>query len=326
MVKKAYFVLVAVLAVALPIAAMAGGIPAKVYENGGNGDPVAVSGVKVEVFGGYAFKALLSSGVTGSDGGCVLNNVPLGKEVIVKLTKAGYVTQDDVRSYSEGDVENGVILWTGSEANVKGLYKNLGEAFDVKKGQVYLEINNELTGEGIEGVQFAVSSGKVFDLGQGEYLIANADGASLKVGIQKPGYTFDIESVTIPLFAGAMTQDYVKVQTGGAVVESGQATITCASAAITGHITQLSNSAPISGVTVAFITGRATVARPSVVTDKNGFYKQTGFCQPRAYKVQPQNKPPFIFKISGHFVPNAGTIALVGANGATVDFKGAIPK
>ena len=93
--KKAYFVFVAVLALAmaLPIAAMAAGVPVKVYENGGKGDPMAVSGVKVEAFGGYGFKALLSSGVTGSDGGCVLNNVPLGKEVVVKLTKAGYVTQ-----------------------------------------------------------------------------------------------------------------------------------------------------------------------------------------------------------------------------------------
>ena len=66
-----------------------------------------------------------------------------------------------------------------------------------------------LPAQGIDGIELAVSSGKAFDLGHGEYLIANAEGASLKVSIQKPGYAFDIESATIPLFAGAMTQAYV---------------------------------------------------------------------------------------------------------------------
>ena len=189
--------------------------------------------------------------LSGNDGSIVLGNVPTGKEVVVKLSKAGYVTQYDVRSFSDADVEKGSILWIGSEANVTGLYKNLGESFDSKKGQVYLEINNELTGEGIDGVQIAASSGKAFDLGHGEYLIANAEGASLKVAIQKPGYAFDVESATLPLFADAMTQAYVTVQSGGAVIESGQAT-RVTSAMISGYILRLSDSKPISGVTVAF--------------------------------------------------------------------------
>lgn len=127
--KKTHLILMTVLGliVALPMVALAASIPVKVYENGANDNPIALSGVKVEVFGGYSFKALLSSALSGSDGSCVLNNVPLGKEVVVKLIKAGYITQYDVRSYSEKDVENGAILWIGSEVNVKGLYKNLGE-------------------------------------------------------------------------------------------------------------------------------------------------------------------------------------------------------
>ncbi|OGP88497.1 MAG: hypothetical protein A2156_03485 [Deltaproteobacteria bacterium RBG_16_48_10] len=309
MVKRTILMGLIISLMILPLTAWAANIPAKVYENGANNAPVAVSGVEVEVLGGYGFKAKLSSSVTGDDGGCVLSNVPLGKEVIVKLTKTGYVSQYDVRSYSGGDVEKGAIFWIGSEANVKSLYKNLGESFEAK-GQVYIEINDELTGEGIEGVQFSVSSGKVFDLGQGEYLIVNAEGASLKAEIQKPGYAFDIESVNVPLFAAAMTQYYVKVQAGGAVFESGVVKIT--SACISGHIVRLSDSVAISGVTVAFTTGTNLTARPSVVTDSTGFYKQCGFPVPRAYRAQ-ASKPPWKFKLR---------IVIVFTKGATADFKG----
>ncbi len=296
MTKRIFLIGLSVFLLALPIAALAANVPVKVYENGANNSPIVLPGVKVEVFSGFAFKALLSSGVSGSDGGCVLSNVPLGKEVVVKLSKTDYVTQYDIRSYSETDVENGVILWTGSEANVTGLYKKLGEAFDVKKGQVYLDINNELTGEGIDGVQFSVSSGKVFDLGSGEYLIANAEGSSLKVEFQKPGYAFDIESVTIPLFAGAMTQSYVNVQTGGAVYESAQVT-KITSALLSGFVTSVSKPgtpAPISGVSVAFMSLRGIPLAPTVTTDKNGFYKQT-IPVNKLVKVTP-TKAPFKFK------------------------------
>jgi hypothetical protein len=301
-----------------PMALLAENIPAKVYENGSDNNPIALSGGKVEVLGGYGNKARFSSGVIGSDGDCVLRNVPLGREVVVKLTKAGYVTQYDVRSFSEADVESGVVFWIGSEANVLGLYKNLGEVFDGKKGQVYIEVNNEMTGEGIEGVQFSVPSGKIFDLGQGEYLIANAEGASLKVEIQKPGYAFDIESVSVPLFAGAMTQYYVNVQAGGAVFESGQAAI-ATSAAITGYILRLSDSVPISGVTVAFMApgGVAPVpSRPPVQTDRFGFYKQTGFQLLKLVRVIPA-KPPWKFRPAMKWVLIRGTGA-----GVQVDFKG----
>jgi hypothetical protein len=312
MAKRMVLIGLSVILLALPLAAMGADIPAKIYENGSDNNPVALSGVKVQVLGGFGSKALFSSGMSGDDGGLVLNNVPLGKEVVVKLSKAGYVPQYDVRSYSESEVEKGVILWIGSEANVNGLYKNLGESFDVKKGQVYLEINNELTGEGIEGIQLAVSSGKAFDLGRGEYLIANAEGASLKVAIQKAGYAFDIESATIPLFSGAMTQAYLKVQSGGAVIESGQAT-KVTSAMISGFILRLSDSKPISGVTVAF-TQAGKPSRPSVLTDKLGFYKQTQFPVNKVYKVIP-SKPPWKFKPVTKYV-------IVTVNGAKADLKG----
>ena len=227
------------------------------------------------------------------------------------MTKASYVTQYDVRSYSETDVEKGVVLWIGSEANVNTLYKNLGETFDVKKGQVYLEINNDLTGEGIEGIQLAASSGKVFDLGQGEYLIANAEGSSVKVAIAKPGYVFDIESASIALFPGAMTQAYLNVQTGGAVYESGQAT-RVTSAMISGHILRLSDSQPVSGVTVAF-TSRTGTVRPSVLSDKTGFYNQTQFPVSKLVTVTP-SKPPWKFKPAKKSV-------FVRPTGSTADFK-----
>jgi hypothetical protein len=313
--KKTYLILVMVfvLVMSLPIAAMAAGIPVKVYENGTNGNPVALSGVKVEAFGGYGFKALLSSGVSGSNGSAVLSNIPLGKEVAVRLTKANYVTQYDVRSYSELEVDNGVVLWIGSEANVKTLYKNLGEVFDGKKGQVYLEINDEFTGEGIEGIQIVSSSGKAFDLGQGDYLIANAEGNAVKIAIQKPGYAFDIESAVIPLFAGAMTQAYVNVQSGGAVFQSGQAASKVTSAMISGHILRLSDAVPVSGVTVAFITRSGSTVRPSVLTDKTGFYKQTQLPVNKSVKVTP-SKPPWKFK-------SASKNVFVRATGSKADFK-----
>jgi len=295
----------------LPLTALAANVPAKVFENGANNSPIPVSGVTVEVFGGYGFKGLLSSGVSGSDGSSILSNVPFGKEVILKLSKADYITQYDVRSYSEADAEKGVALWIGSETNVKALYKNLAEAFDVKKGQVYLEINDELTGEGIEGVQIAPSSGKAFDLGQGDYLIANALGNSVKIAIAKPGYAFDIASTTIPHFAGAMTQAYVSVQTGGAVYESAQAT-KVTSAMITGHILRLSDTKPVSGVTVAFTTRTGTV-RPSVLTDKTGFYKQTQFPVNKIVTVTPTSK---VWK----FKPTKKSV-FVRPTGSIADFK-----
>ncbi len=153
MAKRVLLTGLLVILIALPLTAMGGDIPAKVYENGSDNSPVAVAGVTVQVFGGFGHKALLASGLSGNDGSVVLGNVPTGKEVVVRLNKAGYVTQYDVRSFSDADVEKGSILWIGSEANVTGLYKNLGESFDSKKGQVYLEISNELTGEGIDGVR-----------------------------------------------------------------------------------------------------------------------------------------------------------------------------
>jgi hypothetical protein len=312
MAKRVLLTGLLVILIALPLTAMGGDIPAKIYENGSDNSPAAVAGVTVEVFGGFGHKALLASGLSGNDGSVVLGNVPTGKEVVVKLTKAGYVTQYDVRSFSDAAVEKGSILWIGSEANVTGLYKNLGETLDSKKGQVYLDISNELTGEGIDGVQIAASSGKAFDLGHGEYLIANAEGASVKVVIQKPGYAFDIESATIALYPGAMTQAYINVQSGGAVVESGQTT-RVTSAMISGYILRLSDSKPISGVTVAF-TQANHPSRPSVLTDKLGFYKQTQFPVNKVYKVVP-TKPPWTFK------PVTKSV-FVGANGARVDFKG----
>ncbi len=277
MIKRFLLVILSILFLTLPLAAWAANIPAKVFENAANNNPIAVSGVKVEVLGGYGFKALLSSAESGGDGGCLLKNVPLGKEILVRLTKPGYIPQDDVRSYSDADVEKGVILWIGAEANVKGLYNNLGMTFDSKKGQVYLGIINENTGEGIEGVQLSTSSGNVFDLGQGDYLIANAEGSQVKIAIAKPGYAFDIESATIPLFAGAMTQYYIKVQSGGAVYASENA-VAATSAPISGFIKTANPGNPISGVSVAFTfaIGGGT-AKPPVITDGAGFYIQHGF-------------------------------------------------
>jgi hypothetical protein len=310
-------VVFSVFMLSLPFTALAASIPVKVFENGANNKPVRVSGVKVEALERLGTKALLSSGESGADGGCVLGKVPLGKEIVVKLTKAGYVTQYDVRSYSEEDVEEGVTLWIGSEINVKGLYENLGTAFDAKKGQVYLEISDELTGEGIEGIQLGASAGKVFDLGQGEYLIANAGGVSVKIGIEKAGYAFDIESATIPLLSGAMTQYYVKVQSGGAIHASAAAS-GVTSAAITGIIKAVKGGAAISGATVAFVPKSAGGAAlyPSVHTNSSGVYFQGGFPIRMKIIVTPS-------KLGWTFKPASKTVT-TKASGAAVkaDFKG----
>jgi hypothetical protein len=317
MMKQALLISMSAFLLTLPITALAANLPANVYENGTNNNPIAVSDVKVEVFGGYGFMALFSSAMTGTDGGCILKNVPLGKEVLVRLTKPGYITQYDIRSYSEADAEKDVILWIGSESNVKGLYSKLGETFDVKKGQVYLEISNEMTGEGIEGIQLVASSGKVFDLGQGEYLIANAEGASVQIMIGKPGYAFDVESATIPLYAGAMTQYYVNVQSGGAVYESGSVmAVTPVSVCITGYIKRLSDSGPISGVSIAFTRGGPTVA-PSVTTNSAGFYKQCGFesLVKKNVRVTPK-KSPWKFK------PTYRVVHITATGAIAPDIKG----
>jgi hypothetical protein len=300
MTKRALLISFSVLLLTLPLTAWAANIPAKVFENGTDNNPIAVSGVQVQVFGGFGFKALFSSAESGNDGGCLLRNVPLGKEVLVKLTKAGYVTQYDIKSYSDVDVA-GIILWIGSEANINGLYKSLGETFDTAKGQVYLDISDETTGEGIDDMQLAVSSGQAFGLGHGEYLVANVEGSSLKIGFQKPGYAFDVESATIPLFSGAFTQYYIKVQSQGAIFSSVQAAAVT-SAPITGFIKRLSDSGPISGAVVAFrdLFARDT-ARPSVTTDGTGKYYQDRFTPGRFVQVTP-TKAPWRFRLPYRFV------------------------
>lgn len=323
MIKRAFLIGFSMMLLVLPLTAWSANVPAKVFESGKNNVPVAVAGAKVEVFGGAGFKALLSVTESGSDGGCLLRNVPLGKEVLVRLTKSGYITQYDIRSYSDAGVEKGVFLWIGSEQNIAGLYSNLGETFDLQKGHVYLDISDEMTGEGIEGVLLAASSGKVFDLGSGEYLIANAVGSSVKVGIQKPGYAFDIESATISLFSGAMTQYFVQVQTGGAVYASGEAQQAVTSTFISGFIRRVSDAVPLSGVSVAFTSFRGNqTVRPSVVTDATGFYRQDGFpitgvpIFDRIIKVTPTQAP-------WRFRPGFGGFRFVITRpaGVTADFQ-----
>jgi hypothetical protein len=214
---------------ALPFNAWAASdVPAKVYEMGRDNAPVPVSGVKVDVFVGRALKASVSSGETDASGACLLRDILLGKDVLVRLAKPGYVPQFDIRSYSDRDVDEGVILWIGSEGHVNGVYKNLGESFDVQKGHIYLEIRDELTGKGIEGVRLTIASGKAFDLGSGEYLVANAEGTFLKIGIHKPGFAADIESVAVPLFPGGITQFEVVVQPGGVFAANGEIEIVSA--------------------------------------------------------------------------------------------------
>ena len=317
MARRGIVVSFSILLLVLPIVAWGANIPAKVYENGANDLPSAQAGVKVDVFGGYGFKALLSSMESGSDGGCVLKNVPLGRNVLVRFMKSGYVPQYDIRAYTDGDVQKGVVFWVGSEAHMKALYNNLGGAFDAQKSQVYLEINDEMTGEGIEGIQLTASSGDVFDLGRGEYLVANAAGTSLKVGIQKPGYAFDIESATIPLFVGGMTQYYIKVQSGGAVNGSVQSS---GSAPVNGRITTVSGANPVfplSGVSVAFtfyFSKDGTTAAPTVTTNADGRYSQT--VPTGKYVTITPTKPGFTFK------PVSKT-TVIGIRGKTLkDFKG----
>jgi len=240
--KRFILTILALMCLILPLTALGANIPARVFENGANNIPLTVPGVKIEVFGGFGFKALLSTTQSGTNGDCTLKNVPLGREVLVKMTKSGYVPQADVRSYSEADLSEGAILFTGSEANIAALYSSIGEAFDSGKSQAYLEIIDENTGEGIEGIQLSVSSGKAFDLGQGEYLVANAGGASLKLGISKPGYAFDIESATIP--PGFMTQYFIKVQSSGGVYSHNEVGAVT-SAAIAGQVVTYTGSIPV---------------------------------------------------------------------------------
>jgi len=310
MLRKILLIGFSVLFLTLPIGAWAADIPAKVYESEMGKSPLPVSGVKVEVFGGYNFKALLSSGVSGPDGACLLAHLPLGKELAVKMTKGGYVTQYDTRSFSDKDVETGVVLWTGSETNVKSNYKNLGETFDLRKGHVYLEFSDEWSGEGIEGIQFSVPSGKVYDLGQGDYLIANAEGASLKVDFGKPGYAFDIESVNVPLFSGGMTQYYAKVQSGGAVLGS-PITAAVTSVQVFGFI-RTATGAPISGASVAFTTFRGQTVRPTVNSKSDGSYRQTEFPVRKLMRIK-VTKAPFIFR---------DKFVFIGITNKQVDFVG----
>jgi hypothetical protein len=272
MTRRAVLIGFSILLMGLPVVSWAANLPAKVYENGANDAPIPQAGVKVEVFGGAGLKALLSSALTGADGGCTLD-VPLGKEVLVKLTKPGYFPQYDIKAYSEAEIEGGVAFWIGSEDRVKALYSSLGETFNAGRGQVYLEIDDEFSGEGIEGVQIAASSGKVFDLGRGEYLIANAEGSSLKVGISKPGYAFDIEAATVPLFRAGMTQYYIKVQSDGGVYGSPQAISGVTSAIVSGLI-KTTSGAPVSGASVAFTFRKGGQAAPTVTTNSQGHYSQ----------------------------------------------------
>jgi len=274
--KRFILTILALMCLILPLTALGANIPARVFENGANNIPLTVPGVKIEVFGGFGFKALLSTTQSGTNGDCTLKNVPLGREVLVKMTKSGYVPQADVRSYSEADLSEGAILFTGSEANIAALYSSIGEAFDSGKSQAYLEIIDENTGEGIEGIQLSVSSGKAFDLGQGEYLVANAGGASLKLGISKPGYAFDIESATIPFFPGFMTQYFIKVQSSGGVYSHNEVGAVT-SAAIAGQVVTYTGSIPVTGASVAFTSFTGGTVRPSVSTNFVGQYYQDGF-------------------------------------------------
>jgi len=101
------------------------------------------------------------------------------------------------------------------------------------------------------------------------------------VAIQKPGYAFDIESVTIPLVRSAFTQYFVQVQSDAGISGSVQATAT--SGPITGKIVAASNAnLPVSGVSVAFTTHpltnkKAQTVRPAVLTKSDGTFRQDGF-------------------------------------------------
>jgi len=283
----------------LPLSVMAASLPVKVCENSSGNVPVPVAGVKVEAFGGFGYKALLASGVSGTDGGVTLGNIPIGKEILVKLSKSGYVTQYDARSYSDLDVDNGVVYWVGSVLSLNNMFASIGNAFDSGKSQVYLEVNDEMTGSGVEGIQFSVTSGTVYELGQGDYLIANAQGTSLKVNFGKPGYAFDIESLTVPLFTGGMTQYYVKLQSGGAMIGSPMAA-TVTSVQVFGFIKTVTG-APISGASVAFTNYKGQAVRPTVSTKSDGYYKQTEVPARKIVKITP-SLSPFKFKAKSLFI------------------------
>ena len=79
MTKRSFFIWFSSVLVGLPMTALAADIPAKVFENGANNTPLAVSGAKVEVLGGFGFKSLLSSGVSGSDGSSVFAECSAGE-------------------------------------------------------------------------------------------------------------------------------------------------------------------------------------------------------------------------------------------------------
>jgi hypothetical protein len=213
-----------------------------------------------------------------------------------------------------------VILWIGSELDINNLFTDLGVTFDVNKGHVYLDISSEFTGEGIGGVQLVASSGKVFDFGNGEYLIANAEGSLLKVGIQKPGYDFDIESATIPLFQGAFTQYYITVQSGGETSGSAQS-IGVTIPFIVGRIVRVSDSAPISGVSVAFTNSTKSTVRPAVYTDQQGYYIQTGFPFDTKITVTPSSISATTPQVKP-FRPVKKTVTIKPTTpGAIADFK-----
>jgi len=312
--KCGFMVLTAMFLLALPLAAVALNVPAIVYQNGSQNVPVAVPGVAFQVFGGSGAKTLLSSGTSASDGTFTLANVPPGTQVVVKLTMDGYETQYDVRSYSEADAQAGVVLWVGPQANINGLYKNLGLTFDAKKGQVYLEVVNELTGEGIDGIQLGVSSGKAFDLGHGDYLIANAAGKSVQVTFSKAGYAFDIEAAPIPLYAGAMTQYYVKEQSGGTISASAQST-QVTSAAIMGSVTQSgTDSQGVSGVTLT-ATGNKIQTQTTHTNSAGNYIFPLGFPFHVVVKVTPTG-------IDITFKPASKSVSIGTKTSITVDFSG----
>ena len=85
MAKRILLIGLSVIFLVLPLTAMGADIPARIYENGSDNNPIALAGVKVQVFGGFGHKALLTSGLSGSDGSFILGNIPAGKEVVVKL-------------------------------------------------------------------------------------------------------------------------------------------------------------------------------------------------------------------------------------------------
>lgn len=294
-----------------PVFVLGGQITFMVFESSKDGISIPVPEAKIEVFGGKNFKTLYFSGYSDKEGLFIIPDIPLGKSFLIKLLKPGYVTQYDIRSFSEFDIERGAFFWTSNEYHLESFYQSLGEVFDRSKGHIYLEINNELEGEGIEGVNLTSSSGNVYELGQGDYLIANAVGSKVKITIEKRGYNFDIEASEIPIFEGGLTQYYLNVQSGGTLSISGDSQ-KVTSAPIFGFIKTLSKGDPLKGVSVAFLSTKKVTVRPSVVTDENGYYRQDGFPIKKWVKVIP-SKSPWRFK------PKSKTI-YVKPGGKQVDF------